>query len=122
MRPMAAIPESTRSSVRPAAPRPRRTALATAPPGPGHQPGRVRLRHRDPPRRRADPAVPAALRRLSPFVRVRDLLRRPATLRRRRPAHRIAGGHTPTSPRYRLHRPPRRARTRNPDELTGPPT
>jgi hypothetical protein len=63
---------------RPAAPGPRGTALATAPPGPGHQPGRVRLCHRDPPRRRADSAVPAALRRLSPFLRVRDLLRRPA--------------------------------------------
>jgi hypothetical protein len=65
--------------------------------------------------------VPAALRRLSPLLRARDLLRRPGTLRRRRLVHRVAGRHTPRSPRHRLHRRPRRPRTRTP-ELTGPPT
>ena len=82
---------------RPAAPRPRRvTALAAAPPGPGHQPRRVRLRHRDPPRRRADPAVPAALRRLSPLLRVRDLLRRPGHAKEDAVLLTgVTGGHTP---------------------------
>ena len=107
---------------RPAAPRPRRTALATAPPGPGHQPGRVRLCHRDPLRRRADPAVPAALRRLRPLLRVRDLLRRPGTLRQTpscSPDHRWAHPKKPSTPPAPSTS---QASDWTPDELTGPPT
>ena len=79
---------------------------------PGHLPRRLRLRHRRPARRRAVPAVPAALRRLRPLLRLRHLLRRPRTLRRRRPAHRAPHRKPPRSPRHSLHRPPRRHRPR----------
>src|SRR5208337_1147353 len=47
---------------------PRREALAPAGQGSGHLPRRVRLRRRGPARRRADPAVPAPLRRLRPLL------------------------------------------------------
>src|SRR5215472_5702384 len=95
-----------------AAARPRRSPLAPAHPGPSHLPRRLRLPHRDTPRRPAHPALPPALRRLSAFLRLRDLLRRPQPLPRRRPAHRAPHRHPATSPRHRLHHPPRRARPR----------
>src|SRR5208283_5973727 len=73
-----------------------------------------------PARRRADPAVPAPLRRLRPFLRLRHLLRRPRTLRRRRPAHRPPRRKPARSPRHRLHGPPRRPRA--PTRTLKPPT
>jgi hypothetical protein len=90
MRPMAAIPESTRSSV----------ALRLLDHAEQHWPQLHRVQVTS----RAGFAYVTGIlpdgeqiplcRRLSPFLRVRDLLRRPGTLRRRRPAHRVTGRHT----------------------------
>jgi hypothetical protein len=91
---------------------------------------RLRLRHRRAPRRRAHPARPPALRRLSSLLRLRDLLRTPRQLPRRHLAHRSPGRHPARSPRL----PPARSTSSggpatnqshhpdpSPDELTGQP-
>src|SRR6266568_7164932 len=74
----------------PAATGPRREQLALAGQSPGQVPRLLRLHHRHPARRRADPAVPPPLRRLSPLLRLRDLLTRTRPIPRRRPAYRTA--------------------------------
>ena len=63
---------------------PRGKELAPAGQSAGHLPRRIRLRRRRPARRRNTPPVPAPLRRFRPLLRLRDLLRRPGTLRGRR--------------------------------------
>ena len=119
---MAAIPESTRSSVA------LRLLDHAGQHWPqlhrvqAHQPGRVRLRHRD----SSQTASSSPLSRLRyggsahSFGVFAILTLRPGTLRKTpscSPDHRWAH---PRSPRHRLHRPPRRPRTRTPDELTRP--
>jgi hypothetical protein len=110
----------------PAAAGPRRAQLAPAEEGAGQVPRLLRLHHRRPARWRADPAVPAPLRRLGPLLRFRDLLTRPRPLRRRRPAHRTPHRQPARSTRHRLHFSPRSARVPTrilaPDGLTVSPT
>ena len=92
---------------------------------------RLRLRHRRAPRRRAHPARPPELRRLSSLLRLRDLLRSPRQLPRRHLARRSPRRHPARSPRL----PPARSTSSggpatnqshdpdpSPDELTGSPT
>src|SRR6267154_1284108 len=109
MRPMAAIPESTRDSI----------TVRLLDHAEAHWPQltRVQVTYRG-----AFGYVTGVLRDGEHI----PLCRRPRTLPRRHPAHRTANRHPARGPRHRLHHPPRGTRARTwpltPDELTGPPT
>jgi hypothetical protein len=110
MRPMPAIPESTRRSIL--------LRLLDHTEHNWPQLAKVQARYHGSlayitgvlPSGEADPAIPAPLRRLRPLLRLRDLLTRPRPLRRRRPAHRTPHRQPARSPRHRLHFSPRSAR------------
>jgi hypothetical protein len=57
--------------------------------------------------------ISAQLRRLSPLLRLRDLLRRPRPLRGLRPAHRVPLRDTARGPRHSLRNSPRQARSQD---------
>src|SRR6185437_8735461 len=83
-------------------------------------PRRVRLRQRNPARRRAHAADAAALRRISCPLGLRDLPRQQGRLRGFSPANRIHSRRTRRRPRHRLRPLPRRSNRLDitPDELT----
>src|SRR5258708_12196852 len=84
----------------------RRAALASASPGGRDLPRCVRLRGRRAARRRPDPAVPAALRRLGSLLRIPDLLPPPPPLPKGPAAPPPAPWNPPQSPPPPLPPPP----------------
>src|SRR5437764_953360 len=96
---------------------PRPPTLARPSRGPRALPSRLRLRRRDPARRRSPTPVSAALCRLRPRLGLRDLPGQPRRLRAQRPTYRRLRRARGGCPRHRLRPLPQRP---HPMDLTTP--